>query len=822
MPLRAQGGFPHPVTSARADLTGLSHRERRLPSPRPIRQDEASMIEAPEKVFSVVGQRLPRVDGAEKVTGQAEYIADVVLPGMLWGAVLRSPHPHARIVRLDTSRAERLAFVRAVVTAADTPKRTWGVFMRDQPVLAIDKVRYVGEEVAAVAAVDLDTAREALDLIDVEWEELPALFDPEEAMLPGATLLHDEHGSNVAATIDVERGDVARALAESDVVVEDTFESHPQWHAAIETIGSVAQFTANGKLTLWMNTQTLFMARGRIAWALDLSEGDIRIIQPYVGGGFGGKSCDDNNALVCAVLARASGRPVKLINSREEEFYAGSRPRVPMKISVKLGFKRDGRVQAKQLRLVADNGAYSGKAPGVFGVSSLRHDTGYKYPNVKVHSYLVYTNKIPTGAFRGFGNPSAEWAVEQAWDLAADKLGMDPLELALLNAAEPGYVSPHGNRVISCELKQCLEKAADLMDWRAKRAPTPTPSPKLGGGAGVGALRGLGLGTTVHVSGKRHFGDYDGSSAVVKVDEDGKVVIWSGEGEIGQGLMTVLCQVVAEELGVRYEDVSISRADTDLTTYCKGAYASRLTYIAGNAAKAAATAAKLQILETASEMLEASLEDLEIKDGRVSIKGAPDGRSLTVGEVAHARLFRRGGQPIVASGSFDPDSELQDETRYGNESGAYNFGAQMAEVEVDPDTGQVKLLNFVSVADCGTVVNPVAAEGQQEGAIAQGIGYALTEHFISENGRPLNPNFSDYKIPCMIDMPPLKTGFADSYEPTGPFGAKGLGELGLDPTAAVIANAIYDACGVRIKKLPITAEKIYRALQEQDESEPRA
>jgi CO/xanthine dehydrogenase Mo-binding subunit len=781
------------------------------------------MIEAPEKAFSVVGQRLPRVDGAEKVTGQAEYIADLTLPGLLWGAVLRSPHPHARVVHLDTSRAQRLTGVRAVVTAEDTPKRTWGVFMRDQPVLAFDKVRYVGEEVAAVSADDLDTAREALELIEVEWEELPAVFDPEEAMLPSAPVLHESHGSNLAATIDVERGDVARAFEASDVIVEDTFESQPQWHAAIETIGSVAQFTANGKLTLWMNTQTLFMARGRIAWALDLSEADIRIIQPYVGGGFGGKSCDDNNALVCAVLARASGRPVKLINGREEEFYAGSRPRVPMSISVKLGFKRDGRVRAKQIRLVADNGAYSGKAPGVFGVSSLRHDTAYTYPNVKVQSYLVYTNKIPTGAFRGFGNPSAEWAVEQAWDLAAEKLGIDPLDLALLNAAEPGYVSPHGNRVISCELRQCLDKAAELMDWRGKRAPSPAPPPNLGEGFGVGAkaqgrpLRGLGLGTTVHVSGKRHFGDYDGSSAVVKVSEDGRVFIWSGEGEIGQGLMTVLCQVVAEELGVPYDHVSISQADTDLTTYCKGAYASRLTYIAGNAAKAAAGEAKLQILETAAEILEASIQDLEIKDGRVSIKGAPESRALTVAEVAQARLFRRGGQPIVASGSFDPDSELQDETRYGNESGAYNFGAQMAEVEVDPDTGQVKLLNYVSVADCGTVVNPLAAEGQQQGAIAQGLGYALTEHLLTENGRPLNANFSDYKILCMEDMPPLRIDFAESYEPTGPFGAKGLGELGLDPTAAVIANAIYDACGVRIKKLPITAEKIYRALRERED-----
>ena len=751
------------------------------------------------------------MDGLEKVTGRAEFVADVSLPGMLWGAVLRSPYPHARIRNLDTSRASRLPGVRAVVTAADTPGRTWGVFVRDQPVLAAEKVRYVGEEVAAVAASDLDTARQALALIDIDWEPLPAVFEPEQAMLPDAPLIHQD--GNIAAEIHVERGNVEEGFGRSDVVVEETFQSHPQWHAAIETLGSVAQFSPSGKLTLWMNTQTLFMARGRIAWALGLSEGDVRIIQPFVGGGFGGKSCDDNNALVCALLARAAGRPVKLINAREEEFLAGSRPRVPMRISVKMGFSRDGRVQAKQLRVVADNGAYCGKAPGVFGVTSLRHDTAYVYPNVKVDSFLVYTNKIPTGAFRGFGNPSAEWAVEQTWDMAADALGMDPVDLALLNAAEPGYVSPHGNRVISCELKQCIRKAADLIDWRSKKAPH-AQGPAAPGSSSDGKLRGLGMGTTVHVSGKRHFGDYDGSSAMLKISEDGKALIWSGEGEIGQGTMTVLCQIAAEELGLPYADVSVTRADTDLTTYCHGAYASRLTYVAGNAVRDAASKAKTQVLETAAELLETSPADLTITDGIVSVKGVPTGRTVTVAEVARARLFRRGGQPIVANGSFDPDSVLSDETRYGNESGAYNFGAQMAEVEVDPETGQLTVLNFVSVADCGTVVNPVAAEGQQEGAVAQGIGYALTERLLVDDGRPQNPNFSDYKIPCTLDVPPLKIDFAESYEPTGPFGAKGLGELGLDPTAAVIANAVHDACGVRITQLPITAEKIFSALKE--------
>lgn len=749
--------------------------------------------------YSVVGHDVPRIDGHEKASGRAEFVADVTLPGMLWGAVLRSPYAHARIKSIDTSKARKLRGVWAVVTAENTPKRLWGAFVRDMPILAIDKVRYVGEEIAAVAAVDVETARRAVSLIEVEYEELEAVFDPDLAMLPGASLVHEDRTDNIAVKMDIERGSVDRGFAASDVIVEDVFVSQPQRHAPIETIGSVADFRPGGKLTLWMNTQTPFMARGRIAWALDMTQGDIRIIQPYVGGGFGGKSCDDNNALVASVLSRVSGRPVKLINTREEEFLAGSRPRVPMKIAVKMGLTNDGLVQAKSLRLVADNGAYCGKAPGVFNVASLRHDTGYRYENVKAESYLVYTNNIPTGAFRGFGNPSAEWAVEQMWDLAADALGIDPVELALLNAAEPGYVSPHGNRVISCELKQCIEKASVLMNWKEKRAARKP-------------FRGLGMGTTVHVSGKRHFGDFDGGSASIKVNEDGKVFVICGEGEDGQGTMTVLCQIAAEELGVPYEEVSISKADTDLTTYCHGAYASRLTYIAGNAVRNAAVEVKQQLFETAAELLDASADDLDVRDGRVFVRGDEDDRSVTIGEIAWARQYRTGGKPIIGSGTFDPDSELQDANRYGNESGAYNFGVQMAEVEVDPETGKVTILDYVSVADCGTVINPVTAAGQQEGAIAQGLGYAMTEYFLMEDGRPLNPNFSDYKLPCTLDMPPLKIAFADSYEPTGPYGAKGLGELGLDPTAAVIANAIHDACGVRIKQLPITAEKIYFAL----------
>jgi CO/xanthine dehydrogenase Mo-binding subunit len=750
--------------------------------------------------FSVVGKRVQRVEGFDKVTGDSKFIADIHLPGMLTGRILRSPYPHARIRAIDTRKAEKLRGVRAVVTAEDTLKKPWGAFFADQYILSVGKTRYVGEEVAAVAAIDPDIAEEALDLIEVDWEPLAGVFDAEEAMQDGAPLVHDDKPNNIAMHLDLERGNIAQAFADSDIIVEDTFTSMPQWHCAIETIGSVVEYAPNGKYTIYMNTQTLFNARYRIATALGVPETDVRIIQSAVGGGFGGKSCDDNNALVCAVLARKAGKPVRVINTREEEFLAGCRPRVFMKINVKLGFKKDGRIRAKELKVIADNGAYSAKAPAITGVAAMRHDTCYKYSDVKLEAKLIYTNKIPTGAFRGFGNPSAEWAVEQAIDLGAHALGIDPLEIARINAAETGYVSPHGNRVTSCELKQCLDMAEQMIDWKAKRA---NKAPNTG----------LGLACTVHVSGKRHFGDYDGSSATIKINEDGKALILSGEGECGQGVHTAMCQIAAEELGMPVEDVEICRADTDLTTFCLGAFASRLTYVSGNAVKNAATNVKAQLFEQAAEILEANAADLMSRDGRIFVQGA-EGKSVTVADAARARLFRHNGAPIVGSGSFDADSVLPDSTRFGNESGAYNYGVQAAQVHVDPQTGQVKVLQMVVASDCGTVIYPIGAEGQVEGGLAQGIGYALTEGLQIDEGRPLNPNFSDYRIPSMRDMPPLQHAFADSYEPTGPFGAKGLGELNMDPTAAVINNAIFDAVGVRVKTLPITPEKILRALKE--------
>jgi CO/xanthine dehydrogenase Mo-binding subunit/CO/xanthine dehydrogenase FAD-binding subunit len=745
----------------------------------------------------VVGRDVPRTDAVPKVTGVAQYVADMHLPGMLHAAVLRSPHPHARIVSIDTTAAAGMPGVKAVLVGEDTPQRKWGAFRPDLYPLALKKVRYVGDEVAAVAATDPAIARAALDRIVVQYEALPAVLSIDEALAPGAPLVHDDAAGNVAHHFNFERGDVDAGFRASDITVEGTWETVRQWHTALETIGCVASWSG-GRVTMWCNTQTPFLARGRYAMALGVPEAQVRVVQTEVGGGFGGKSGDDNASVICALLAQRTGRPVKLIHTREEEFLA-SHPRMPMRYWVRLGFRRDGKVMAKEIKMLADNGAYTGKSQAILGAASVRHDALYKYPCVRGDSTLVYTNLVPTGAFRGFGNPSADWAVEQAWDLAAEKLGIDVVDLLRMNAIEPGDVSPHNHKITSCELQQCIDKASALIGWKDKKNARREN-------------RGLGMGCSVHVNGRRSFGDWDGSSAIVRINEDGRATVITGEGEIGQGTSTVLRQIAAEELGLAYEDVDITRPDTDLHPHSLGALASRVTYVAGNAVKLAAEAACKQLMQAAGEQLERDPGELTIINGQIGPRGGPEAAFKSVSAIVRANIYRRGGQPIIGVGTWDNPSDFPDHSRYGNESGAYNFAAQTAEVEVDRDTGAVTVLEIAAAVDCGTVIHPAAAEGQVQGAVTQGMGYAMVEYFDWYNGTPIDPNFIDYPIPTAAMMPKMHVAFADSYEPSGPYGAKGLGEIGLDAIPAAIANAIADAVGVRVTTLPITAEKIHRAL----------
>ena len=745
----------------------------------------------------VIGKDVQRTDAVPKVTGAAQYVADIRMPGMLHGAVLRSPHPNARIISIDVSAARAMPGVKAVLTGEDTAHKKWGAFRPDLYPLAIGRVRYVGDEVAAVAAISPEIARAAVDTIVVQYEVLPAVFSLDEAMAANAPLVHDDTPGNIAHEFSFERGAVDAGFKASDVIVEGTWESQRQWHTSLETIGCVAQFS-EGRYTLWCNSQTPYLARGRYSTALGIPESQMRVIQTEVGGGFGGKSGDDNCSVICAMLARRSGKPVKLIHTREEEFLA-SHPRMPMRYWVRLGFSKAGKVLAKEIKMWADNGAYTGKSQAILGAATVRHDALYKYPNVRAHSRLVYTNLVPTGAFRGFGNPSADWAVEQAWDLAAEKLGINVVDLLRMNAVEPGDVSPHNHKITSCELKQCIDKAAELIQWKAKHNNKP-------------ANHGLGFGCSLHVNGRRSFGDWDGSSAIVRINDDGRATVITGEGEIGQGTLTVLRQIAAEELGLPYEDVDITRPDTDVHPYALGALASRVTYVAGNAVKRAAGEAAKQLMAAAAEQFKRPAQDLTIINGQIGPKKGAESEFKPVSAVVRANIYKRDGEAIVGVGNWDNPSDFPDHNRYGNESGAYNFAAQAVEVEVDRGTGVVELKEIATVVDCGTVIHPSAAQGQVEGAVTQGIGLAMTEYFDWHNGAPTDPQYIDYPLPSADFVPKIHVAFADSYEPSGPFGAKGLGEIGLDAIPAAIANAIADAVGVRIHQLPITAEKIHRAL----------
>lgn len=745
----------------------------------------------------VVGKDVQRTDAVPKVTGAAQYVADLHMPGMLHGAVLRSPHPNARILSIDISAALAMPGVKTVITGEDTAKKKWGAFRPDLYPLAIERVRYVGDEIVAVAATSAEIARAAVDQIVVKYETLPAVLSIDEALAPNAPLVHDDTPGNIAHEFSFERGNVDAGFKASDVIVEGTWQSQRQWHTSLETIGCVSQWS-NGRVTMWCNTQTPYLARGRYAVALGIAESQIRVIQTEVGGGFGGKSGDDNCSVICALLARKTGKPVKLIHTREEEFLA-SHPRMPIRYWVKLGFSKAGKVLAKETRMWADNGAYTGKSQAILGAATVRHDALYKYPCARAHSRLVYTNLVPTGAFRGFGNPSADWAVEQAWDLAAEKLGIDVADLLRVNAVDPGDVSPHNHKITSCELKQCIDKASGLIGWNHKRK-IRKPN------------RGLGMGCSLHVNGRRSFGDWDGSSAIVRINDDGRATIISGEGEIGQGTLTVLRQIAAEELGLPYEDVDITRPDTDVHPYALGALASRVTYVAGNAVKRAAGEASKQLMAAAAEQFKLPVQDLTIINGQIGPKSGPESAYKPVSAIVRANIYKPGGQPIIGIGNFDNPSEFPDHSRFGNESGSYNFAAQCVELEVDPGTGMVTLDEISAVVDCGTVIHPAAAEGQVHGGMVQGIGLAMTEYFDLWNGQPTDPQLKDYPIPGAANLPKMHVAFADSYEPSGPFGAKGLGEIGLDAIPAAIANAIADAVGVRIYNLPITSEKIHRAL----------
>ena len=752
--------------------------------------------------LKVVGRSYPQLDAMEKAMGKTRYVSDLVLPNMLHGRILRSPYPHARIVDIDTSRAEALPGVKAVVTYADTPGIRFGPRSDDWTIFAADKVRFYGDEVAAVAAIDEDIAEEALDLIKVEYEELPFVTDPVEAMEPGAPLVHEDKPGNIAAEFNIEAGDVDNALKNSYVVYEDRYSTSQVYQAYLEPMGAIADVDLSGRITLWAGTQIPNMMRMTYANALGVSPDRIRVIVPDYGGGFGGKF-ENNVHLVAVILAQKSGRPVRVFNTRHDDFIAGN-PRVPMYIDIKLGATKDGLLTGKEVKVVGAAGARLVYAHAIVSTACYRVDSLYRFKNVRATGYTVYTNTVPTGCFRGFGNAQMTFVLESALDIIAEQLGMDPAEIRIKNAIGPNEVSVHGWEIKSCALKECVSEAAKAAKWSEKRGRKEK-------------LRGIGLACCNHVSGNRPFArEFDGSAGIVRIGRDGRVLVIHGESDMGQGQKTAYAQIVAERLGVPLDMIDVAMVDTDISPFGCGSFASRGTVMGGNGVLAAAEDAFRQLAEVAADILEANPEDIECREAEFFVKGAP---SVTVAfsEVADKATLKRRGAPIIGNGFYDPPTVLPDPvTKYGNISPVYPFACHIAEVEVDPETGQVQVINYVAAHDSGKVINPMAIQGQIEGGVVQGLGWALMENMVTENGKLANPDFLDYLIPTAQDVPRVNPILIEPIDPNGPYGAKGVGEPALNPVTAAITNAIYNATGIRIKNLPVSAELIMKELKKRN------
>jgi 4-hydroxybenzoyl-CoA reductase subunit alpha len=761
-----------------------------------------------KKELNVVGTRVPMLDAALKVKGAALFTDDLVLPGMLFGKILRSPLPHARILSIDTSRAEKLPGVKGVVAGRDIPDRQYGIvpMAKDEYALAKDKVRYIGDDVAAVCAIDPEIAEEAIELIDVDYEELPAVFNPQEAIKEGAPLIHEGVANNTSFEINKEFGDVARAFAESDAVFEDRFYSQAVNHAPLEPHAALAQFDPlNGELTLWSSTQIPFFLRRNLSNTLQIPESKVRVIKPRVGGGFGQKIDMFAKDFCAAWFAIHLGKPVKFVYEREEVFIS-TRQRHPMYITVKTGVKKDGTILGQQFQAHADGGAYNSTAPTMIALSCFFLMIPYHVPNLIYEGRHIYTNKPVGGAMRGHGIPQARFAVERQLDMIADRIGVDPAEIRIKNSIHAGEPHSAGFVINTCGFSESVTKAAEAIGWSEKRGKLP-----VGRGVGLaGASFPSGVSNMSHIS----------SGAVVQLGRDGAVNVLSGAADIGQGAETVISQIVAEELGVSIEDIRITAADTGITPLDPGTFGSGVTVRAGNAARLAAISARNKLFEFIAEKFEANVADLVAKDRNIFVKGSPE-KGMTFSAALKAYQYADLPMPIVGRGSWmapasEPTTLFKED---GNFAPNYSFMTQAAEVEVDLLTGRVKLVKMVTAHDCGTPINPMLVEGQLEGSVVGGMGQALYEDVIVEKGQVMNPSFLDYGFPTFMEMPEIEAIEVETDDPIGPFGAKEAGEgTQLSPAPAIV-NAVYDAIGVDFMELPLTPEKILDAIEVKKEKE---
>lgn len=759
-----------------------------------------------------VGKPIIRIDAPEKVTGTAIFGPDVVLSGMLYGKILRSPYAHAIIKSVDTSQAWELYGVRAVVTGDDMPGVLGGEAMKDLPFLAQGKVRYVGDPVAAVAAEDLETAERAIKLIKVEYEEIPAVFDPREAMKESAPIIHENHhqyqhipvmkpvpNSNIMTINEYGKGDIDQGFAEADYVFEDTFYSHSVQHAPIETHSVVAQLTAGGKYTIWVPNDGPHRLRKDLSDALKVPLTKIRVIATYIGGGFGSKGGLKLEPVAIALAQKANHRPVKIVNTREEEFAACVVKHAAF-FTVKTGIKKDGTITAREVTSIWDAGAYAEKSPTVCSQATATTAGPYCIPHVKLKGYCVYTNKVIAGAYRGYGIPQATWAYESAMDVIAKKMGWDPLEFRLKNILREGDANPTGQPVHSIGVEECLKKAADAIGWEnRKNAPAPTEGYK---------KRGFGIACST-----KNTKTPSGSAAFLYLNHDGTANVVTSTVEIGQGAKTILAQIAAEVLGIPVEKVSVSNPDTDMSPYDASTTSSRATFHMGNAVKAAAEDIKKQLCDLAGAIIGCSGDDLIADDEQVRPK---DQAVLNAEPISYKEILKKkygAGGAILGRGFYYP--EVKANGMWSAPSIFWMYCAHAAEVEVDLETGKVKVIKLVAAQDVGKPINPVTCLQQVEGGAVMGMGAAISEQLIlNDKGRILNPTLHDYKLPTFMDLPEVEAFIVDAPDKNGPFGAKGIGEIVVAPTMAALAAAIEDAIGVRIKDGPLSEEKVIEGLEQ--------
>jgi 4-hydroxybenzoyl-CoA reductase subunit alpha len=752
--------------------------------------------------YNVIGKPVPKKDAALKVTGEAKYADDLFLHGMLYGKLLRSPHAHARILSIDTSRAASLPGVRAVITGKDFPGIKYGnmAHTRDYLPLPIDTVRYIGEEVAAVAATSEEIAEEALDLIRVEYEPLPAVFDPEEAMQPGAPQLHEHSPSNISAQSNFHFGDVDKAFAESDYVREDFFETQPIKHGMLEPHACIALWDNTDKITLWSAKQSPYVVWRQLAMGLGIPPGKVRFIQTYVGGGFSGGKQEAMPMDFCAtLLSKKTARPVKIVHTMDEVLSMGHM-RHPLRIWLKTGVKKDGTILGQHCKLIADGGAYSSIGQISIYLPGANLNIPYRVPNLKYEGYRVYTNNAFCGALRGHTNPQISFARESQLDMIAEALAIDPIALRKKNGIQPGDVTAAGFRVTTFDFNQTLDKVLEASKYREKRGKLPK-------------YHGIGVAAGGSISGVRLMG-HSSCTAEIRIQEDGTVFLNTGSTDVGQGADTVLSLIAAEVLGVEFDDVRFSTVDTELTPVDPGTFSSRVTLWTGNAVKMAAEDARRQLSRLAAEKLGVAADELVFRKRQIFPKNDPQ-RALKLRDVVRLVEFNT-GRVVTGRGSYSTDEKLIDfRTGEGNLSPAYTSSACVVEVKVDPETGHVTIVGVWGSHDCGFPINPLGVKGQVLGATVMCIGQALYENLQRLQGKVLNPSFRDYKMPLATDMPLLENVAHVNIitnEPSGPFGAKESGEGSGASVIAAVANALYDATGVRFKRVPITPDKILQNL----------